>query len=98
MKAAHTRGRIIIQKQMHAVEPEDIDIGAVSKQDLADAAGVIFDTAILKEQRAVQVLSVLKNPYCFRVGDMGVKLEFMDNAPALKECLASFLLRKKVGL
>lgn len=79
-------------------ELADVDITAVNKEDLVDVSGLSFDTTIPKEQRAAQVLCKVKNPYCFRVGDMGVKLEFLENAPSLEDCFTDFLKRKKSGL
>lgn len=87
-----------MQKEMHLSELAGVDITSVNKADLADVSGLIFDTSIPKEQRAAQVIHTVKNPYCFCVGDMGVKLEFPDNAPPLQDCLSDFLKRKKSGL
>lgn len=87
-----------MQEQIHKKKLADIDITAVKKESLADVTGVTFDTDILKEKRAAHVLRIVKNPYCFRVGDMGVQLKFMDNVPSLEECLTGFLQRKKRGL
>lgn len=75
-----------------------IDIQTVHKEDLVDVSGVTFDTSIPQDQRAVKVLQVTGNPYCFRVGDLGVKLEFLDNAPSLQETFFTFLQRKKSGI
>lgn len=87
-----------MQNKIKLSELADVDITAVNKEDLVDVSGLTFDTTIPREQRAAQVLRKVKNPYCFRVGDMGVKLEFLDNAPPLEDCFTDFLKRKKSGL
>ncbi len=87
-----------MQNKLNLSELADVDITAVNKEDLVDVSGLTFDTTIPREQRAAQVLRKVKNPYCFRVGDMGVKLEFLDNAPPLEDCFTDFLKRKKSGL
>ena len=87
-----------MQNKIKLSELADVDITAVNKEDLVDVSGLTFDTTIPREQRAAQVLRKVKNPYCFRVGDMGVKLEFLDNAPPLEDCFTDFLQRKKSGL
>ena len=79
-------------------ELAEVDITTVNKEDLVDVSGLAFDNTVPREQRAAQVLRKVKNPYCFRVGDMGVKLEFLDNAPPLQDCFSDFLQRKKSGL
>lgn len=73
-----------MQKQIHLAELAGVDITTVNKEDLVDVSGLAFDNTIPREQRAAQVLRKVKNPYCFRVGDMGVKLEFLDSAPPLR--------------
>lgn len=87
-----------MRNQHHMAEPAHVDITTVSKEDLTDVSGFVFDTAVPREERAALVINKLKNPYCFRVGDMGVKLEFLENAPSLEDCLTDFLRRKKNGL
>ena len=85
-------------QQMSIEQLSSVDIQAVSKEDLVDVSGLAFDNTVPREQRAVQVLRKVKNPYCFRVGDMGVKLEFLDSAPPLQDAFSSFLQRKKSGV
>jgi len=79
-------------------ELASINIDTVNKEDLVDMSGFVFDNTVPQEQRAARILAAVKNPYCFRVGDMGVKLEFPDNAPTLQELFTDFLKRKKSGL
>ena len=85
-----------MQNQIHLSELAGVDITTVNEEDLVDVSGLAFDNTVPREQRAAQVLRKVKNPYCFRVGDMGVKLEFLDNAPPLQDCFSDFLQRNKV--
>lgn len=82
----------------HMMELGDVDITAVNKEDLVDVSDLTFDTSIPKDQRAAQILRTVKNPYCFRFGDIGVKLEFADNARSLQDAFGDLLERKKGGL
>ena len=75
-----------------------IDIAAVDKDTLVDVSGMTFDNTLPKEQRAANMLAIMKNPYCFRYGDMVIKLEFADDGPPLQELLTSYFLRMKAGL
>ena len=77
---------------------KSVDIGAVDKETLADASGFTFDPMLPKETRAQRMLEHFKNPYCFRLGDMVIKLEFADDGPSLQELLTAFFLRQKSGL
>ena len=72
-----------------------VDIAAIDKDALVDVSGMTFDNTLPKEQRAANMLAVMKNPYCFRHGDMVIKLEFADDGPSLQDLLTSFFLRMK---
>ena len=71
-----------------------VDIRAAGTDELADVSGVCFDPRIPQALRAGNVLNAAGNPYCFRVGKLGVKLEFMDGAPPLQDVFLRFLQRK----
>ena len=75
-----------------------VDMETVNMESLADISKLEFDNSLPKEKRLAYVLEKLKNPFCFRYGEMGIKLEFDDNAPPIQEVLTSFLIRKKSGL
>ena len=68
------------------------------RETLVDAGGVVFDSSLRLEKRAASKLEQWKNPYCFRYGDMAIKLEFAEDGPSLQELLTGFFLRQKSGL
>ena len=75
-----------------------VNLDAVDKETLVDASGFVFDNSLPLEKRAARMLEQLKNPYCFRYGDMAIKLEFAEDGPSLQELLTGFFLRQKSGL
>lgn len=75
-----------------------VNMDTVDVQQLADISKLELDNSLPKEKRPAYVLEKLKNPLCFRYGEMGIKLEFDDNAPPIQEVLTNFLIRKKSGL
>lgn len=75
-----------------------VDIQKMNKDELVDVSSLALDPGIPLELRAGYILKATGNPYCFRVGDLGVKLEFLDSAPSLQDALSNFLQRKKSGL
>ena len=89
---------------MIVITPEMIDgfmsvnMETVNMEGLTDISTLELDNSLPKEKRLEYVLEKLKNPFCFRYGKMGIKLEFDDNAPPMSEVLTSFLIRKKSGL
>ncbi len=74
------------------------DIRKMDKEKLVDVSGMPLDPSIPRKLRAGYILKTTGNPYCFRVGDLGVKLEFLDSAPSLQDALCNFFQRKKSGL
>lgn len=76
-----------------SVNMNTVDVGT-----LADISTLKLDNSLSKEKRMDYVLEKLKNPFCFRYGEMGIKLEFDDSAPPIQEVLTNFLIRKKSGL
>ncbi len=87
-----------MQKRIPITELASVDIETVNKADLVDVSGFTFDNTVPQEERAAHIVAAVKNPYCFRVGDLGVKLEFPENAPPLQDVFAEFLKREKSGL
>ncbi len=77
---------------------KSIDLRTVDKAALPDVSGFPLDAGLSQEERVQQLVAQTKNPYCFRYGDMAVKLEFSDNAPPLQEVMTGFLVRQKSGL
>lgn len=75
-----------------------VNMGTVDVQKLSEISTLELDKSLPKEKRLAHVLDKLENPFCFRYGDMGIKLEFDDDAPSLTEVLTGFLMRKKSGL
>ena len=87
-----------MQKRIPITDLASVNIETINKDDLVDVSGFTFDTSVPQEQRAARIIQTVKNPYCFRLGDIGVKLEFSDDAPALQDVFTDFLKRKKSGL
>ena len=88
----------MLRQQMSIEQLSSVDIHTINKENLVDVSGAAFDNSIPHKQRAAQILRITGNPYCFRVGDLCVKLEFLDSAPPLQDAFSSFLQRKKSGV
>ena len=87
-----------MQKQVDLTELASVNIQKISKGELVDASNLHFDLQVPQELRAAYLLNAIGNPYCFRVGELSVKLEFAEHGPSLQDVLFSFLQRKKSGL
>ncbi|HWS30378.1 MAG TPA: hypothetical protein VN512_09750 [Clostridia bacterium] len=96
---AYVKGEIMIMITIQQLDAmQSADIRSIDKAALINVQGFHFDNSLPKQERIKQVIERTKNPYCFRYGDLGVKVEFADGGPALGDLLADFLLRKKSGL
>ena len=74
-----------------------VDIGAVAAESLPDVSGMTFDNALSRKERISRFLQTVKNPYCFCIGGVGVKIEFAESGPSLQDKLTDFLLRQRSG-
>ena len=79
-------------------ELKSVDIRTVNKNALADVSGFQFDNSLTPDKRVIRIFKTMGNPYCFRIGDMAVKVEFAENGQPLQNVMTSFLLRQKSGL
>jgi hypothetical protein len=75
-----------------------VDVRTVDRNSLTDMSGFQFDNALPPKERARRFFDAAKNPYCFRLDDMAVKIEFADGGPPLRDIMAALLLRQKCGV
>ncbi len=59
-------------------EMKNADIQTVDKNTLVDIRTVAIDENLPVEERIKQLVEGLHNPYCFKVGDVAVKIEYED--------------------
>ena len=59
-----------------------IDVG-----DLVDIRDVRVDTELPKQERIVEFIRQVKNPYLFKCGDFVVGVKYANNGLSLEDCL-----------
>lgn len=74
---------------------KDIDIDKVNKCELVELENIILGKEDSKINKLVCYVQQIKNPYCYKCGDIGVKLEFMQSSISLEDLLTKFLIYKK---
>jgi hypothetical protein len=74
-------------------EMKAVDIRTVDKSTLVDLQDVEIDTTLPYQQRMVSFLKQIKNPYCFRVGDVAVKVKYKESGPTFEENFVAMLKR-----
>ena len=59
---------------------------------LADIRDVSVDQNLPKEERIVEFLRQIKNPYYFRCGKFTVRAKYADNGVSWEDCLKQILI------
>ena len=73
-------------------EMRDIDIRTVNPDILVDIKNVQINTSLPRDERMLDYLEQIKNPYCFKVGKAAVKVSFADTEATVEDCLERYLL------
>lgn len=71
---------------------KDIDIRTVDKNQLIDLNSVVIDESKPVEERILSFIQQIRNPYCFRVGDVAVKVVYKENGPTFQQNLEDMLM------
>ena len=72
-------------------EMKAVDIRTVRREDLVDIRDVHIDRTLPKEERIKDFMRQIENPYCYKCGDVVVKVEFSDTDLTLEDCMEHYL-------
>ena len=70
----------------------DIDIRTIDLDQLVDIKDVQINTSLPRDERMLDFIKQIKNPYCFKVGKAAVKVSFADTEATVEDCLERYLL------
>lgn len=76
---------------MTVEEMKNVDIRTVNRDELVDIRTVKIDPDLPREERIQSFLEQIKNPYCFRCGDVVVKTSFSEDGPTMQECMEHYI-------
>lgn len=62
-----------------------VNIRTVDKDSLVDLNTVQIDDTQPIPERIHSFLQQIKNPYCFRIGDIAVKVNYKENGPTFQQ-------------
>ena len=71
-------------------EMKAVDVRTVDLETLVDVTKIKIDEGLSKEERVAEFLRQVKNPYCFRVGNMIVKNVYSNDGVSLRERFEQF--------
>ena len=66
-------------------EMQNVDIRTVNKDDLVDLNSVQIDGTLPIPERVNSFIQQIKNPYCFRIGDVAVKVVNKEDGPTFQQ-------------
>ena len=69
-----------------------VDVRTVDRDSLVDVTRVHIDEGLPKEERRREFVRRVKNPYCFRVGNIIVKGSYAGNGVSLNERFEELLM------
>jgi hypothetical protein len=70
---------------------KQVDIRTVEKSQLVDIGNIAIDKSSSKEERLLQFIKDVKNPYCFLCEGIIVKSSFCENEESLDIKLARLI-------
>lgn len=76
---------------MTVEEMKAVDIRTVDKDTLVDIRDVKIDRSLPKEERIRSFVEQIKNPYCFKCGNVAVKMVFADTDVTLEDRMEHYL-------
>lgn len=79
---------------MTVEEMKNVDVRTVNRDDLVDIRDVHIDRSLPKEDRIRSFVKQIRNPYCFKCGNVVVKTRFADTDVTLEERMEHYLRTK----
>ena len=70
---------------------KDVDIRSVDKDSLVDLDSVQIDSSQSVQERVQSFLQQIQNPYCFRIGDVALKVNYKQDGPSFQQNLEDIL-------
>lgn len=69
----------------------NIDVSKVNKQDLIDIKDVYIKRQQSKEEKIKSFIKQVKNPYCYRCGNVVVKVSYEVDVATMQEKMENYL-------
>ena len=77
---------------MRLEEMRAVDVRTVDPEALVDVTTIKIDESLSKGERKAEYLKQVKNPYCFRVGNVVVKNVYSNDGVTLQERFEQFAM------
>ena len=80
-------------RRMTLEEMKNVDIRTVDPAELVDIRDVKVSPEQSREARMMEFVVQIGNPYCFKAGQVAVKVSYADEGPTLDDRLESLMAR-----
>ena len=72
---------------------KEVDIKDIHLEELVDITDIKIDPNLPKEEKILEYIKQIKNPYCYKYKNFKVKVVFNEdeNAKTLEECLSDYI-------
>jgi len=77
--------------QANITAMRDIDIRTVDRASLVDLKSVPINANLPRQERLLDFIKRIGNPYCYRCGNIVVKESFADNGKTIEDCLEQYI-------
>ena len=71
---------------------QSLDVRSVDPAALVDIRNVTVNTALPRDERLLDYLAQIQNPYCFKCGKTVVKVGFANTEATMEDRLEKYLL------
>ena len=69
----------------------DVDPRTVNRDELVDRSTVRIDPSASQEDRLLDFIQKIKNPYCYLDGKTVVKISFSNTETTMEDCISHYL-------
>ena len=71
---------------------KNVDVSTVDPKTLVDIRSVKINPELSKEERLIEFILQVKNPYCYKCGKAIIKVDFIDTEASLEDKLESYFM------
>ena len=68
-----------------------VNVRSVDKSSLIDLNQVSIDETKPVPERVAEFIRQIQNPYCFRIGDVAIKVVYKENGPSFQQNMIDIL-------
>ena len=94
MELEFRKGALLVDK-LRMQEPLEqlraVDVRSVDKNSLIDLNQVTIDETKPVPERVAEFVRQIQNPYCFRIGDVVIKIVYKENGPSFQQNMIDML-------